>query len=111
MSLKLKRTYAGLLEANPESVTPFLLQDWRRDAAGKARGVLEPKAPYKLPEWECFAAFQSYRAVHTDDSDYGSRFEVVWWIEQTNQTIDRLAGDVLSQLDWDAQAEDYDIMP
>lgn len=109
---RLRATYSGHLEGSPETLTPHMLRERLREARGKALAVLPPPAPFaRLPDWECRAVLTSHSAVRTRDPDYASRLEVVWWVGDTARSLDALVGEVLPRLDWEAQAEDYGIMP
>lgn len=111
MSFSIDATHEGILEGSPQSVTPHILRLRQEDAQGKARVIIEPQKPYiKLPDWECLARFYSRNAARTTDPDYASRLEVIWWIADTNKTIDSLVEEILPFLEWETYAEDYDIM-
>lgn len=105
---RLQPAHSDHLVGSPETLTPRVLCDLLQEARGRALVVLPPPAPFaRLPDWECSAT----SAVRTRDPDYVSRLEVVWSVGDTAPSPDALIGEVLSQLDWEAQAEDYDIMP
>ncbi len=113
--LVLAPTYAGLLAGSPERATPGILEG----AAERAASLLSPADPLTvvfdgrspLPEWFCVAKLHSRRGALTNDSDYSSRLFVCWFTDNTTQSIDTMIEALLPHLDWENEADDYDMMP
>jgi hypothetical protein len=110
--LLLAHTFAGQLEGTPELVSPGIIQRLPKEAVrvlppGKPLVVVKPdKLP--LPNFRLIAELESPRGVRNTDPDFGSQLFVVWFTDKIDTSIDELISPVLSTLDWDRHAEDFD---
>lgn len=111
--LHVERTYSGVLEGGPKTASPHLL----KRVPEAAREMMPPGTPLvvvpplkmPLPQFRLLAKLESERGVQTTDADYNSRLFVCWFVEELDQTIHDLLAAVLAAVDWEANAEDYDI--
>ena len=111
--LLLTHTYAGALEGTPATISRFI----RKGIAGNLAKEL-PRMPLvilddgqgALPAFQWAATFISSRGTKTNDPDYSSRLALCWFSDTIPANLEGAIATVLEQVDWDAQAEDYDIM-
>lgn len=112
--LAMAGTYAGVLEGTPERASQHLLWSAESRAAHLSPPakplVVVPPSQMPLPSWTCVAELESRRGVRSDDPDFNSRLYVCWFTDRTDQSIDDMIASVLPQVDWEGQAEDFDIM-
>lgn len=112
--LLLTPTYEGMLEGTPAMASRFIRE---RLADDVARGL--PNMPLailddgkdELPRYRWAAAFDSRRGVGTNDPDYNSHLALCWFSATLPTDLLAAITVALAQVDWDAHAEDYDIMP
>lgn len=64
-----------------------------------------------LPGFQWAATFDSRRGTKTSDPDYSSRLALCWFSDTIPANLEQAIASLLGRVDWDAQAEDYDIMP
>ena len=64
-----------------------------------------------LPGLQWIAEFGCRMAVHTTDPDYSSRLGVCWFTNDLPDSLAEVLEAVLRRADYEANAEDYDIMP
>lgn len=113
--LLMSQTYAGILEGTPEIVSEHI----SRSLTKNVQQAMSPGTPLViigdqtsvLPPLQWIAEFHSSRGVHTNDPDYNSHLFVCWFTEGIPNSFSRMIADILAAIDWEAQAEDYDIMP
>ncbi len=108
------RTYAGMLEGSPETVSPQLLE-WVPERAAKMLSpakplVVVPPSRMPLPGWFCVAEFGSQRGARQTDADYNSLLFACWFTDEIGRKIDTMVKAILPHLDWEQLAEVYDIM-
>ncbi len=111
--LVIEGTYRHLVEGTLEFASPRIL----KDAARRAKEILDPATPLiildpaivPLPRWMLVAEFESRTAVHTTDSDFASVLYLCWFLDRINGSIGRLIRPILPKIDWNLNAEDYDI--
>ncbi len=107
-------TYAGLLEGSAEAASPNILERLPQQAARMLSPakplVIVPPSKMPLPGWLCVAEMDSRRGARQTDPDYSSRLYVCWFADDTDRSIDAMVDSVLPHLDWERDAEDYDIM-
>ena len=113
--LYVDETYAGLLEGTPLAATPHIVARLR----DHVRRVLPPGQPLQiirpesaaLPPHRLVAELESRRGVRTSDPDWASRLFICWFVDDPGSvSIDALVQAVLPSVDWEAQAEDFDVM-
>ncbi len=114
--LLLTPTYEGVLEGSPALVSQHI----RERLASSVPYALGIPAPFvviddgapALPPYRWVASFRSPRAVQrVNDPDYESQLTLCWFTAAIPADIHALFAEALSEMDWDASAEDYDIMP
>jgi hypothetical protein len=107
-------TYGGVLEGTPETASARILERVSDDAARLLPPakplVMVPPAEMPLPGWFCVAELGSRQGARQTDPDYSSRLFVCWFAKSTARSINAMVKAVLSHLDWERVAEDYDIM-
>ena len=113
--LQLDRTYAGALEGSPEALSQCILEALHarvQDGARQGKPVVihEPHVT-PLPRFRVRAEFESSRAVKESDPDFHSELAVWFFASRIDVSIDELLMPVLQELDWDAHAKDFDILP
>jgi hypothetical protein len=66
--------------------------------------------PEKLPlaDYMWTAELESQKGVRTRDPDFSSHLSVCWFSKDPRETIDRVMASLISSLDWDRHATDYD---
>lgn len=112
--LVLTQTYAGVLEGSPATVSRSI----RKSIADRVAKEL-PRMPLvilddgegPLPGFQWAAAFDSPRGTRTTDPDYSSQLALCWFSDTIPSNLEGAIDALLGRVDWDAQAEDYDIMP
>ena len=109
-------TYAGALKGSPALVSQHI----RERISSSVPYALDIPAPFvviddgapALPLYRWVASFRSPRAVQrVNDSDYQSQLTLCWFTAAIPADIHALFAEALSAIDWNAHAEDYDIMP
>jgi hypothetical protein len=113
MKLMITPTYEGCLEGNPEQHTQSELGSLPGKARkhmppGKPLVVLDPRLKV-LPDWIWIAEFESQKGVKTADPDFNSRLYVCWFTDDVKRDITVEIGSILSKVDWESNADDYDI--
>jgi len=112
--LRIDGTFAGHMEGSPESVSRYVLKntpsDVQRDMRPGQPLVVVPPDKMPLPDYRFIAEFESRRGVKHTDPDYSSRLFVCWFQDDLSRSMDQVISDVLKLVDWDASAEDFDIM-
>ena len=112
---KMVGAYSGYLEGSAKAVS----QDIRKNLSERAAAMLPPGRPLtivgspegELPQWLCVAELKSRRGVHTTDPNFNSGLYVCWFMADTARSLDEVIESIISQVDWEALAEDYSIMP
>lgn len=107
-------TYADILEGDRISASPYI----RKDLTNRAARILPPGHPLavveppkgELPRWLCVAELESPVGVHNTEPDFNSRLYICWFMENTARSMDKVIDSILSHVDWERMAEDYDIM-
>jgi hypothetical protein len=107
-------TYSGVLEGGPEAASPHILSSIREDVPrvlppGKPLVVVNPES-MPLPPYRLVVELESRRGTKTTDPDFNSRLFVCWFADSLSPGVDALIRSVLGSVDWEAHAEDYDIM-
>lgn len=62
-----------------------------------------------LPDWLCVAELESTVPVSAGRSDANSRLYVAWFVTDLSRSIDEMVKAMLPLIDWDANAEDYEL--
>lgn len=112
--LYMKETYSGVIEGTPETASRYILEE----ISHQIKKIMPPGSPLvlieenvkALPQLEWIAEFTSYQAVERDDLDYGSRLYVCWFTEEVYKSLRETIEGILSNIDWDKSAEDYDYL-
>ena len=108
-------TYAGALEGSPETISQYILESLRdRARADVLRGkplVLQEPHVRPLPPFRVRAEFESSQGVKESAPDLHSELAVWFFASRIDVSIDELLMPVLQKLDWDAHAQDFDILP
>jgi hypothetical protein len=112
--LRIDGTFAGHMEGSPESVSGFVLRNTpsnvQRDMRPGQPLVVIQTDEMPLPDFRFIAEFESRRGVRQTDPDYSSRLFVCWFQGDLSRSLDELMSNVLERVDWEANAEDFDIM-
>ncbi len=115
MRLVLNQTYGGLLEGTLETASRYIrrnLQERTRQAFPYVEGVaIVDDGGGTLPHLQWMALFECGKPVRTDHPDYASRLVVCWFTNRLPADMKTMLEHVLAHLEWDALAEDYDIIP
>jgi hypothetical protein len=107
-------TYAGLLEGTPLAAAPHILarvRDHVRRALppGRPLLIIRPETA-ALPHRRLVVELESRRGVRTTDPDWASRLFICWFVDDPGSvSIDALVQSVLPSIDWEAQADDFDV--
>ncbi len=114
ISLNISSTYAGVCEGTLETASKSILKRLREESESSAGSqmplvVVKPQN-IPLPDYKVVASFDSRRGVQTTDCMFRSQLSICSFIESTDETIDQIAQALLSHVDWNAHAADYDIM-
>jgi hypothetical protein len=109
--LSLTSTYAGQLEGTPATITSHLRKRFAEELAQAETGlvVLDDGQP-ELPAYRWEASFNSRSGVRHTDSDYSSRLTIRWFSDTIPADLHAVISAVLSRVDWEVSADDYDIM-
>lgn len=106
--LHIIRTYAGCLEGRPETNARSIRRRLKEN--GQAQVILDDGEAI-LPPLQWQAEFQCGDAVRTKDPDYASRIVVCWFTHVLPDALADALQAVVNQIDYEADAEDFDIMP
>ena len=106
-------TYCGVVEGSREEASRRLLPGLPERAAQ----MLPPATPLvvlapdvaPLPDWLCVAELESTVPVSAGRSDANSRLYVAWFVTDLSRSIDEMVKAMLPLIDWDANAEDYEL--
>jgi hypothetical protein len=112
--LVLTHTYEGLLEGSLTTASRLIRKRLAGELAKELPGlplVILDEGEGPLPGFRWAAAFDSHRGTKTSDPDYSSHLAVCWFSTTIPSNLEGALAAVLGRVDWDAQAEDYDIMP
>jgi hypothetical protein len=111
--LRIDGTFAGHMEGSPESVSKFVLKHTPSDVQSDMRPgqplVVIQSDEMPLPDFRFIAKFESSRGVKQTDPDYSSQLYVCWFQGDLSRSMDQVISDVLKRVDWEANAEDFDI--
>jgi len=111
---ELRGTYSGQMEGSRASGSVRILESLPEFAARMLDGdgpvVVIPSPTMPLPDWLCLAELESDSAAKSDDPDMISRLRLCWFVTDTTRSVDSMVSAVLPFVDWEAQAEDFDIM-
>lgn len=114
-SLKVECTFDGCLEGTPETISESILLDLEKrlskNLSSETALAILPCDQIPLPSYQFLMRLESPDAVRTDDSDYASSLTVCWFEDNLNRSIQEMIDWVIRQVDWEAQAKDYDRMP
>jgi hypothetical protein len=110
--LSVQGTYSGALEGTVETISAMIL----KGLADRVARILAPGRPLQLiqpeqmplPSWMLIAELESNKGVRIDDPDYKSTLYVCWFAETTDLPIDLMIENLLSRIDWEQFAEDFD---
>lgn len=109
--LWMEHTYENVLEGTPETASQHI----RRSLPERMRKRFEQKvvviesSEKVLPTQTWIIKFESGEGAKTDDSDYNSTLFVCWFAEEIPDNLNEKIRNVLSLVNWEEQAEDYDI--
>src|SRR5262249_13977918 len=106
--------YKDILEGTREEISEFVLRQTREGASrilppGKPMVVVTPKV-MPLPRYRLVAELESSQVVRTSAPDFSSRLFVCWFADSLDPGLGALLRAVLESVDWDANAEEFDIM-
>jgi hypothetical protein len=110
--LSVARTYGGLLTGSLKTGSKMVL-----DALHKQARNVQPfqppllvVVPEKLPlaDYMWTAELESQKGVRTHDPDFSSHLSVCWFSKDLRESIDCVIASLISSLDWDRNASDYD---
>ena len=109
-------TYEGVLEGRPAYISQMLRQrlavNVPRALGCPAPLVILDDGQAELPPYRWAATFTSPRGVQrADNPDYSSRMSLCGFTSIIPADIHAMIAEALAAVDWDADAEDYDIMP
>lgn len=109
------RTYSGMLEGSPETASPHILSHIRESVPsvlppGRPLVVVKPDS-MPLPPYRLVVELGSWRGAKETDPGFRSPLFVCWFPDNLDPGVDVLIGPVLGSVDWEAQAEDFSIMP
>jgi hypothetical protein len=112
--LYVDETYAGVIEGTPATATPHVLaripEHVRRVMPPGQPLLIIRSEPAALPQHRLVAELESRRGVRTSDPDWGSRLFICWFVDDpASESIDALVQSVLPTIDWEAQADDFDV--
>ena len=109
----LASTYIGVMEGSPETASKYILEqisDYASRLLPPAQPlVVVPTSEMPLPRWLCVAKLGS-EGTQLNDPDYRSFLYVCWFTNDTVRSIDAMIEEILPYLDWEQNAQDYDIM-
>ncbi len=109
----LASTYSGMMEGSPETASKYILEQISEHASRMLPPahplVIVPSSVIPLPRWMCVASLDSQSGVRQEDPDYHSHLYVCWFTNDTDRSIDAMVDEILPYLDWERNAEDYDI--
>lgn len=110
----LASTYSGVMEGSRETASKYILEQISEHASRLLPPALPlvvvPTSVIPLPRWMCVASLESRSDVRQHDPDYHSHLYVCWFTNDTDRSIDAMVDEILPYLDWERNAEDYDIM-
>lgn len=113
--LQLEPTYEGVLEGTLRAASLHkrerLRDDIRRMFPLVQNAVVIDENLLALPRYQWTAVFQGFCAVRTDDPDFLSRSVVCWFTDTVPADMRTMLKNILAQVDWDKQAEDFSILP
>ena len=107
-------TYSGVLEGSKKDAS----QVFHENLPEMAAKILPPGHPLvvvgppkgEFPRWLCVAKLESPIGVHNTGPDFNSELYVCWFMGDTARSLDEVIESIILQIDWERQAEDYDIM-
>lgn len=109
----LASTYMGVMEGSPETASKYIMGQIAEEASRLLPPakplVVVPPSEMPLPKWMCVAALGS-KGAQQNDPDYRSHLSVCWFTDNTDRSIDAMLEEILPHLDWERNAQDYDIM-
>lgn len=109
----LASTYIGVMEGSPETASKYILGQISEHASRLLPPakplVVVPTFKIPLPKWMCVAKLSS-EGTQQYDPDYRSFLYACWFTYDTNRSIDSMIEEILPYLDWEQNAQDYNIM-
>jgi hypothetical protein len=113
--LQMSSTYSGCLEGTLESNSRHIrhrLNTTVRETFAPNRAVvcIDPDGA-ALPDLLWMAEYESQKGVKTDDPYFNSRLCICWFSDTLPNDLRRFLHDALARIDWEQDAEDYDMMP
>lgn len=105
-------SYEGMLAGDPAVWGPKIL----KEVPEYVQSVMPPGVPLvvldpgvkRLPEIRWVAELESRKGARTDDPDFNSHLFVCWFTDDLSGSFRELLRPVLHQLNWEANANDYD---
>jgi hypothetical protein len=115
VDLAIRLTYRGVLEGTPMSVSKVILESLKSGKTSRQRPdlpiLLIPPVNLPLPDYRWEAELDSGQGIHTNDPDFNSHLQVIWFTDDLDRNIDELLGQIVSQIVWKDHAKDYDWLP
>ena len=113
MRLSVTLTYSGVLEGTASTASTFIRASLAQDVAqsippGKPLVVVDDRST-ELPRFRWIAEFYSARGITTNDPDYSSKLFVCWFSDEIPDALHSAIAQVLAKVQWDANAEEYDL--
>ena len=107
-SLKLERTYGGLLEGTKETASRYLseelAEEYPMDEDNDGNALVIP-AGECLPNWRCEAFLSSSYCIDTEDD--GTVLSVCWFVEELGDSMQGLVDELMKSLDWKKRARRF----